>query len=88
MNTFGDTIGSAQWGTLITVGNEGVQSSGKKYYKFAIWRNCKNCECSVIYIWISVMIIYISPSRQQRNIVAAMYYKLWDSLLFLKIPQK
>ena len=29
---------------------------------------------SVLHIWVSVMIIYISASRQQRNIVTAMYY--------------
>ena len=30
MNTFGDTVGSAQWGAIITVGNQGVQSFGQK----------------------------------------------------------
>ena len=33
---------------------------------------------SVVYIWICVMINYISPSRQQRNIVTAMSKHFWS----------
>ena len=78
MSVWDDSVGSAQWGAIISVGNQRVQSSGKKPQVF-LWRCRKDCE------YPTAVLLHYSMLKLALGGVSGMHAKLPGTKVLLKL---